>query len=432
MRFQKLSDFPVSVSDGWSAEAGDSIILKESNSPAGMFTVVNVSDPANPTFTGYIDSTAVRSYPMQTLIPGFLICGVRNSYLNRNVISYQDKMVVLKNSQLTMFQIQGGTLVFVSSNTIQDGYGILPLNDTILGFQYDSVYGVTTHKKFYAVNLSYSGFYTLPAVYIGYNYDYSFPGAFIYGYCRPYIHGLSDNTIFLSTDKYRRHREQHYPVYFDSIVLSNLLTIQDIHDSSSIRTTSISGTSDLANAYNSGYSVSSVENLCTSGFPLGSSQPGNLATELFASDIKDPYPYSTASANNALYRDSVHLQNQLQNILLDTLKKHVFLIFNNNMTILSYQHEPTIRVVYDSKKPSLARGITILPCSFHSGVTIVLPAHARAADLYFYDLSGRIIDRMLGVTSNAVLWRPKTKTMGCYFVMVKNGSEKYSAKFMVR
>jgi hypothetical protein len=61
-----------------------------------------------------------------------------------------------------------------------------------------------------------------------------------------------------------------------------------------------------------------------------------------------------------------------------------------------------------------------------------LPNHSCAADLCFYDLAGRIVDRMENVTSNAVLWRPKAKTMNCYIVMVKTGGQKYTAKFMVR
>lgn len=51
VRFQKLSDFPVSVdSTGWSAlfRVQNWMILKETTSPADSVTVINVSNPANP------------------------------------------------------------------------------------------------------------------------------------------------------------------------------------------------------------------------------------------------------------------------------------------------------------------------------------------------------------------------------------------------
>jgi hypothetical protein len=74
----------------------------------------------------------------------------------------------------------------------------------------------------------------------------------------------------------------------------------------------------------------------------------------------------------------------------------------------------------------------ILSSAGQSGITIVFPETTRHADLAFYDLSGRMVDRLTATGSNAVLWRPKTHASGCYVVSAKINGESYSARFMVR
>jgi hypothetical protein len=69
--------------------------------------------------------------------------------------------------------------------------------------------------------------------------------------------------------------------------------------------------------------------------------------------------------------------------------------------------------------------------NFSSVLTIVLSSHWHSSDLYFYDLSGRLVDKMLNVTTNAVLWRPRTSSTSCYIVSGTSGMEKYSARFVV-
>jgi hypothetical protein len=84
------------------------------------------------------------------------------------------------------------------------------------------------------------------------------------------------------------------------------------------------------------------------------------------------------------------------------------------MWVLSYRHPAVITSPYSH------------------GATIILPSAIHPSNLFFYDLSGRRIDEMRNVTSNAVLWRPKARSMGCYFVIVKSGGERYVERFIVR
>jgi hypothetical protein len=437
VKFTKLSDFPVSDSGSWSAKAGDSIILKENPpAPAGMFSVINVSNPVNPSFAGYIDSATARSYPLQTMIPIFMNFGIYNSYIKTKVIISLDRMLVLSGTLLRMYLIQGTNLVSIDSEIIAAGNQenrIYLLNDTLLAVLYfkpteDMNYNEYDTIFFNSIHLSSSGFSSSPNNLIGTAY-YRYFGM-PKEYLRPYIQGSFDNKIIIPIDAC----SVGYGMYY---VPGTPWSYLYIMDNILNRTTVLPNTTPntpYANAYNTGYYIFPAENLCTNAFniyssPVGAPTPNDTATELFVSYVGDPHPYSTAQANNAIYRDDIHRQNALQNILLDTLKKQVFLIFKNNMTILGYQ---STGVVYYPKTTLSANKVTILRGPMAFSITIVLSTHSRSSDLYFYDLSGRVVDKMLGVTSNAVLWRPKTKTMSCYIVQVRNGGEKYTAKFMVR
>ena len=438
VRFQKLSDFPISDSGGWSARSGDSIILKESPSPAGMFSVINVKNPTNPSFAGYIDSTAVRAYPLQTLMPVFVNYGVANSYTNIKVIRYGDRMLIAKDSIVRMYQVIGNNLVSIDSVTIHRGNAARPnlllFNDTLLGIQCMIFGGLNYYL--YTTFLSSTGFLPQVFAYEQTVFSYLFGmSVWTANFWRPYIHGFTDQKVIVSCDYFQDYRiiSSHFFAY------SNTYLIYDISNKPKA---AVPVNMPYANAYNTGHRLSPTENLCSNAFPLlpyvglnVSSYPfipGAVATELFVvSDIQDPRPHVTDSLNNAIYRDTVHLQNQLQNILLDTANKKVYLVFNNNLSILGYQRVPSTGIASNPKGPSSTKGnITVFKGPVSSSVTIVLPGRSRSADLCFYNLSGRMIDRMPGVTSSAVLW--KAKTYGCYIVMAKSGQEKFTAKFMVR
>ncbi|MBN1130463.1 MAG: fibronectin type III domain-containing protein [Chitinispirillaceae bacterium] len=438
VQFLKLSDFPVSCdSTGWSARSGDTIVLKENPSPAGMFSVIDVKDSAHPVFVGYIDSATALAYPLRSLIPVYLksASNICNSYTKTRVITFQDRILVLSINQLQMYQIQDTNLVLIDSMTITTGNKenrILLLNDTLLAVLYVKHYDYMTTWRdstfFYTIGISSSGLTSFPEHLLETAYT-AYTGGRNECY-RPYIQGFSDNKILVPIDCY-------YSFGMGGTTKSYWRNLE-IDDHFSNRNIVFTDSSPYANAYNTGHYISSTENLCTNAFIIyaysahnaTAPAPSDTATELFVSHVGDPHPYATAQSNNAIYRDDIHRQNSLQNILLDTLNKRVFLICNNNMTILGYERHAN-RVIDNGTIPRTAQRIAVSRGPMASSVTIVLPSHSRSCDLYFYDLSGRVVDRMTGVTSNAVLWRPKTRTIGCYLVMVRSGGEQYTAKFMV-
>ena len=80
------------------------------------------------------------------------------------------------------------------------------------------------------------------------------------------------------------------------------------------------------------------------------------------------------------------------------------------MSTFSYAFA-TVGVRNNVSPPPLRRGeLRVLPGQ--SGVTIVFPESARHADLFFYDLSGRMVDKVTVMGSNAVLCGRKRAEWG--------------------
>jgi hypothetical protein len=143
----------------------------------------------------------------------------------------------------------------------------------------------------------------------------------------------------------------------------------------------------------------------------------------------DLHAYKTALALNAVLPDSLHSR---QSVLVDTVNKRLYIFYPTAMVTYSYSLSP-MAVRNGLPLAQLAQiGIKIITDETRSGVTIVLPQNSRRADLFFSDLSGRMVDKMLSITSNAVVWRPKAQAMGCYIVSAKIGEERYTARFMAR
>jgi len=140
--FTKLSNYAISDSGGWSALAGDSIILKETFSPAGQYAVINMRNPASPTPAGYLDSAVLISYPLASLIPAYLKFGVGNGYgpAGTNIMYIGGKIFFAQDSIIRMYQTSGKRLVQVDSVRAdtapnipyQTVSGLLRLNDSML------------------------------------------------------------------------------------------------------------------------------------------------------------------------------------------------------------------------------------------------------------------------------------------------------------
>ena len=262
VKLQKISDFPVSDSGSWSVKIGDSIILKESNAPAGMFTVINISDPANPLFAGYIDSATALSYPLHTLMPIYLRFGVSDRYgysgsnrylLHNNVMSWKNGVLVLTDSILTMYSIIDTSLVPVDTLNINlsgYSYSILLLNDSLLTVEHENSGTFNRDKFFSPIRLLSSGFSLLPECPIGRYYYIT--GA--YDIYRNYIRGLHNENILVSSSRTYKSGQMQPILYFSYITIYNINALKQIK---------LSGTtSDAGELYNTGRYLSSTENLC--------------------------------------------------------------------------------------------------------------------------------------------------------------------------
>jgi hypothetical protein len=433
VRFIKLSDFQVADSGGWSALAGDSIIYKDT---AGLYAVINITNPSNPVSSGYIDSIRLMSYPQKTLIPAFLSFGVTDNYANTQAVRgegyFANSIIIAKDSIVRMTSI-GSPLTITGDGN--NNLILMPLNDSLFAVQTDAFNNsgkITINYIF--VNILPSGGFSSKTVNVLQTLFYEEKLVGIgspvrWHRLRPYVDGSLDRNIMISCDKF----ESEYRAGADA--LNTYTYYRQTYNFVNGAMDSTPLNAPCADAYNTCRSISSTRVLCTNGFPYSSSgfKPGDVPTELFAADIDDPHPHATASALGGIYRDTIHKQNQIQNIILDTLKKRVYLIFTDNMSILSYQNV-MVGTGSRDKKPCFSNGLRVLPCSFSSGVTIVLPDRSAEtpADLYFYDLSGRMIDRMRGVTAHAVIWKPWAASKSCYIIRIKTEGRSYTQKFMIR
>jgi hypothetical protein len=413
--FKKISEFPLNYAGMARSKAGDSIILKETPAPAGEFTIINVKDPLKPKFDWYIDSIALLSYPLETLTSLFL-GWEHGMYL---VGYYKDRVLFQTDKFIYMYQIENEQLIQIDSLRRSDfnggnAYNLSSslINDTLLGL-WISATGLDPGYLL-PVYLTSTGFSPRSNFFLG----MEIPNVVT---LYPYLRGVFNGNILISMD--RRDIKYNDSIYSDSII---------VDDASTGFSKVIQGNLPNTNAQNTGFYLSPTENLCTSPFnfsPLGTSQ---LPFELFVSDIHDPHSYTTASENNAIYRDTVHKLSDYHGLLLDKQKHLIYLLFTDKMTILSYQGEQTVAVHPAVESQPSLQHIAIIYGPPASGVTILLPPTGHPTDLSFYDLSGRMVDRMPGVTLNAVYWQPKTRGKGCYFVVARSGGERLVKRFILR
>ncbi len=66
-------------------------------------------------------------------------------------------------------------------------------------------------------------------------------------------------------------------------------------------------------------------------------------------------------------------------------------------------------------------------------VTIIFPArNVTNANLVFYDLNGRIVDKMSEVNSNTVIWKPNRNLEGSYIATAKIDGVRFLARFILK
>jgi hypothetical protein len=91
-------------------------------------------------------------------------------------------------------------------------------------------------------------------------------------------------------------------------------------------------------------------------------------------------------------------------------------------------------VVNRLEDKSLPRGkLQAISDNSKKSVTIILPSlNINNAELVFYDLYGRIVEKMSGINANSVTWKPKRNSEGGYIAAAKIDGVRYLARFIIK
>jgi hypothetical protein len=409
-KLEKIGNFPLNVS-GWSALAGDSIIVQEQNAPQGMYSIINIGDRRNPRFDGYIDSVKLLSYPMQTLVPLYLRYGVANTAQQINVMMSGERVLMLHGGALGMYQIQGNELRTVDVLPDFPGNTIHLLNDSsIVAIKPISVYTFRYGQTivFTPLALTADGISTLPSRTLGLMSSSSMN----YSSSDPYIQGIVNGNVLISVDNF-------HGVPYNTTYQHNQLA----YNYSTGAAVMLTGAMPYANAQNTGRMLSDKESLCLA-------RVTSASTQLFISDGGDSYPYTTAEKNGSMYNDTTLSQNKMKNILLDTLSKHIYLVYERNLVVLRYYHGE-VGITRNHRTASNAGALKVLAETSTKRVTITLPHSEQSFDIAFYDLSGRCVKRMSNVTTPAVQWSSSGMSSKFLVVVAQSKGMRYCERFMM-
>jgi hypothetical protein len=423
----KIRSIPLSVDSGWSAKAGDSIIVKEKSAPEGKFTVLNVKDPKNPKFDGYTDSATLLKYPVGTLIPVFLRYGTNDNYGNAYLIKAKNNVLMLNKqtygNAIYRFKISDDSLDLVDSIKVSSivGGGAYFSEVKIIN---DSLFSTTTMSSDNAIRPSYTYYYTIFEIWseiVRPLLTTDAGGSSIYGVvnCSSSILGAINNQILIINQISSRGDVIEKAIIGD--VFGNHIVRFNRHE-------------PYTNAYFTGIGLLNGNNLYTHRINrIGLSvQLAEYHLDLYFANPWDARGYETAVANNAVYIDSTHKQNNLKNIFVDSVQKAVYLVFDDALTVLAYEFTPAIGVKLRGQESKQNGGVTIIPQRTGRGVTFLLPSSSLNSRIEIFDIGGRVIDRLALSRSNAVLWQPKVRLGGCYIAVCRIGGKKYCERFFMR
>jgi hypothetical protein len=405
IQFSKLSDFHIALA-GWSARAGDSIVYKDSTSPVGKFNVISMKNPSYPRLVSYLDSATLGTYALQTMIPAYLKFDVYNDYGPgaRNVIVSGNKAVVFRNGKFSMYNYSQSQFTLLDTLGIDDPVlGVLPLNDSMLGISEGNT-GVYGYVDFSTLNISNSKFIQGPVSTIGWwDSHVSYECAY-----NPCVRGLINNKIIIPVTW-----QTSYPDnYFGNDTGGQYVTLYDINTGS---TSDVPGTFPGTFSSNSGYYFTPKQFLSLDSL------------HIYSEDIGDLDGYHPGLFSDSLLWDTAAHRH---NVLIDTLKKQLFIVYSNNISAFSYSLE-NIGIKKIDRILSPTRKYLQILSGPGLSISILFPQNSHSSDLYFYDLSGRLIDRIVGITSNEVTWRPKCRASGCCFVVVQAGGKIYRERFFL-
>lgn len=409
VKLSKVSEYPISYG-GWSAKAGDSIILKENNSPEGKYSVINLNTPGNPKFDGYIDSSALMKFQTTTLIPVFLKFGVMNSKLCQNVIMYNNYLLVKTNSDsLNIYKLNGNTYTFQSSLSVTRMDGLFRVDNLIFyKNNFQSNWPIASYQ--YSILRIQSSGSLQPVEPVFINGSKSGMGGT--GYTEHNIMGIMGGKYLVTgIDQYYNN--------LGSIANKHEIALYNIESDKMVK---VSADNYLSQTINTGYYITSEEFI---GLHSQSS-----VLELFVSSISNSRGYRIAAWNNCIYKDSTVKTNMLQNIIVDTLLKNIILVTDNKLVILKYENTASA----GTKRTKLAEKNSpfVEISAINSRVVFkFLRKNSGLNDICIFDLNGRLIDKIRSNNFENVNWTPKYTTTNWFVALVKNGSNRYVSKFFI-
>ena len=403
LRFFKKSEFPISLTDGISAKAGDSIIIKETNSPSEQYSVFNVKDAANPKFDGYIDSTKLLLYPLNTLLPVFLKFNTSNKYQWNKALFFNNNLVVAteqpSNYNRSMYRIQDDSLALVNTIRYRDGngYTVVYLNDSVAAFRsyIDVMRPQMRVNNLSLCKVSSMGISLLPWPIEPWASEPEYKNIF----------GISGN-FFISTSNIS-----------DTVVLH----VYDLFLSRVVYLRSKTSSPDLDDAI---CEIMPHGYLCIKS----SIAENGRIDELYLRDSRNPNSFYLSSVNNAVYRNTVDSSNTLQNLFIDTLNHYIYLLYTHKASIIEYKFD-----LLGSKqsliKPTVSHSdLTIMRTS--SGIMIKNPFEGKTANLCIYKIDGRLLDKFVITSGHVIRWKPNDDHGGCYIAVFRSGARTYRKMFV--
>jgi hypothetical protein len=161
---------------------------------------------------------------------------------------------------------------------------------------------------------------------------------------------------------------------------------------------------------------------------LSSSEP-----TLYGIDIRNPKSLSTSMACNLGYSDTVTTVsgNPIQNIVVDTVSKTLYLIRLKSLSIIGYS------ILIDTLSSGIIhpnivhyqQPLPVIRCFAANGIIRIETAgHAIKAGLF--DASGRMIDRAEFQKCAIALWKPQTTLNGIYFIRIESEGKSGATKVL--
>jgi hypothetical protein len=394
IKFTQKSEFPIHYL-GWSAKAGDSIILKESPSPAHSYTAINVSDAAHPLFAGYIDSTVLLNYPLSSLIPIFMKYNIADTYLNPAAFVWDNRLFFLKDYILQMCDT--ATRDFTVIDTLANVTGIRHP-------AYDSTLTLDKGGIFYVAKLGTDSLLKTTRI-----YDDS--GLVPFGYGEHSIAmGEIGNRFYKTIQIY-----SNPPAPYTSV---EYLLISDL-DFNPPRTVKWPG-GWSPYVYQTGWFL-------TPTLYLGTNDANRSYMQMTACD---PRNFSEI----LLYTDTVHQKRNLQNIIVDTVNRNVFLFFTTSLVIVGYDFVTTsAERIVSGVQPLQCSGLTVRPNPARGGaVSINFPTGTRTAAVSFFQVNGRLVKRVCNVSPHSRIGIQELEPGAVYIVRVTMPGREYATRLFVK